>query len=321
MSSKTQSSSVFPTSLLLTFQRSLKLGITNFWRNKFLSLATILVIAVILFIFNVILAVHFITNQGLQDISARVDFPIDLKSDLSLYDVQNLITDLKKIDDIRAITFRSKEEALEIVAKTHPETVTFQKKFGLPNPLWPSLIISPKNSEAYPKVLNFLKDSPYKTLLRNNEVNISIAEGNIIASAGENLNHIQGFVRQIIFWIIVAFVSGGTLVIVNAIQLTIYTRRQEITIMRLVGATPNFIRLPYLVEGVLYAFFSVICSVIFLLILAKTIQIQHGNLWQYYEQLRLETLVGTELFLTLILGIISSYSATEQYIKGKLILH
>lgn len=310
-----------PASFLISLVRSSKLGFTNFWRNKFLSIATIAVIAVIIFIFNVILAVHFITNEGLRDISSHVDFSIDLKNDLGLYDVQNLIKEIKTLDGIKDVQFRSKEEALQIVAKTHPETVEFYKKFNLKNPLPPSLIIKPEKPDTYQKVEELLQKSIYKNLLQNNEISISGSENNILSNASENLNNIQIFIRQIIFWVILAFVSGGTLVIVNAIQLTIYTRRQEISIMRLVGATPNFIRLPFIVEGILYSFFAVMLSFIFLIMLGKTIQIQNGILWNYYNNFQLQTLFSIELLVTLTLGIISSFSAAEQYIKGKLTIH
>ena len=117
---------------------------------------------------------------------------------------------------------------------------------------------------------------------------------------------------------VLVFVLGGTLVIVNAIELTIYTRRREIHIMRLVGATPNFIRLPFLFEGILYGLFAVLLSFLFLFILSNTIQIEGTNLLSYVSNLELGKLFAAELVITLTIAIISSFAAVQQYLRGNL---
>lgn len=304
-------------SYLISFWRALKLGLTNFWRNKFLSIATIMVIAVILFIFNTILAVHFIANQGLQALSQRVDIVIYLRDDINMEDAQKLTQATIKIPGVKSAKYTSKEEALTIVSKTHPKTADFLKKFDLINPLPPSISIITERPEDYKNIQNFLEEGPYKNLMKNFITQGGSEESVVLSSIAKNLGNIGQFVRQIIFWIILIFVLGGTLVIVNAIQLTIYTRRQEISIMRLVGATPGFIRLPFILEGILYSIAAVLLSFIFLAILGKTLQIQETNLLSYYNDLQLNKVFLAEIIMTTLVGIISSFSAVEQYLKNK----
>ena len=146
-------------------------------------------------------------------------------------------------------------------------------------------------------------------------------ESIILSDVAKNLANISHFVRQIIFWIILVFILGGALVVINAIQLTIYTRRHEIYIMRLVGATPGFIRLPFLFEGILYGIFAVLLSFLILFILSQNIQVEGSNLWSYYQNIQLGKIFISELLITLTIGIVSSFSATEQYLKGKLTVH
>jgi cell division transport system permease protein len=308
----------FNSNIFIAFSRSLQLGVTNFWRNKFLSLATIGVIAVILFIFNTILAVHFIGNQALRALSERVDIVIYLRDDIQMYDAQKLAEELKNVPGVKTVKYTSKEEALDIVAKTHPKTAEFLKKFNLANPLPPSISIITQRPEDYQTVENFLGKGEYKSLMQNYIAEGSGNESVILSSVAKNLLNISQFVRQVIFWLVLVFVLGGTLVIVNAIQLTIYTRRQEISIMRLVGATPAFIRMPFVFEGIFYGLGSVLASFLFLFILGKTIQIDDATMWAYYNSLELNKVFVAEIIVTVVLGIMSSYAAVEQYIHGKI---
>lgn len=304
----------FNSNIFVAFSRSLHLGITNFWRNKFLSLATIGVMAVILFIFNTILAVHFIGNQALKALSERVDIVIYLRDDIQFYDAQSLVKSLQKISGVKTVKFTSKEEALDIVAKTHPKTAEFLKKFNLANPLPPSISIITNRPEDYKTVENFLAQGEYKALMQNYVAEGGSNDSIILSNVAKNLLNISQFIRQVIFWLVLVFVLGGTLVIVNAIQLTIYTRRHEIAIMRLVGATPAFIRMPYVFEGILYGTCSVLASFLFLFILVKTMQIDDAAMWNYSNGLELQKVFIAEIIVTMVLGIMSSFAAVEQHI-------
>lgn len=308
-------------SIFTTLIRGLGLGLSNFWRNKFLSAATITVMAVIILIFNVILGIQFIGNQALQTLSEHVDIVIYLKDSISFYESKKITDAVGALDGVTNVKYTSKDDAMQIVAKTHPKTAEFLQKFNLPNPLPPSISITTKNSEYYPAIEKLLGQPEYKDLMENYVTQGSSNESVIISDVAKNLANITGFVKQLIFWMILVFVLGGTLVVVNAIQLTIYTRRHEVYIMRLVGATPNFIRLPFILEGMLYGFFAVIVSFVILMILSRNIQIENTNLWTYFQNLELTKVFIFELALTLILGIISSFAAVEQYLKGKLAVH
>ncbi len=306
------------TNIFIAPMRALGLGMANFWRNKFLSVATILVIAVILFIFNVILAIQVISNSALQSLSERVDIVIYLKDDINFYDAKRLTGGLEKIDGVKTVKYTSKEEALQIVAKTHPKTAAFLTKFNLQNPLPPSISVITVTPEDQVKVQEFFAQPAYRNLMQNLIAEGASSDSVVLSNVANNLSNISHFVRQIVFWMVLVFVLGGTLVIVNAIQLTIYTRRQEIHIMRLVGSTPGFIRLPFIFEGVLYGIFAVIISFVFLAILGASIRLEDSNLWSFYGNLDLVRVFIMELLLTVFLAGASSFSAVQQYLKGKL---
>lgn len=306
----------YNSNLVISILRCIKLGFSNSWRNKFLSAATIIVIAVILFIFNIILAVQFIGNQALLSLSQRVDIVIYLRDDVESYDANRLADALKKIEGVKEVKYTSKEEALDIVSKTHPKTADFLRKFNVRNPLPPSISITTFSSQDHGRVQSYLENSEFKNLMQNYVTEETGGQEAILSTVAKNLDNIDHFVRQLIFWIILAFIIGGTLVIVNAIQITIFSRRQEIQIMRLVGATPNFIRTPFILEGVIYGTLAVILSFIFLYIISSTIKIESTNLWNYYQQISLQKVFFYELAATIIMAGVSSFTAVQQHIKG-----
>ena len=276
--------------------------------------------AVILFIFNTILTIYSISSQALQTLSEHVDMVVYLRDDIDFYEAQNLVSALQNVQGVKTVKYTSKEEALEIVSKSQPQTADFLKKFNT-NPLPPSLSIMMQKPEDYKLVQAYLAKSEFKNYLKNpndSTVNEADSENVVLSKVTDNLTRINQFVRQIIFWIVLVFVVGGTLVVINAIQLTIYTRRNEIYIMRLVGATPSFIRLPFIFEGILYSIFAVILSMAFLYMVGKGINIQESNLWAFYSNLRLDRVFLGELIITVIIGGISSFTAVQQYLKGKL---
>ena len=307
--------------LITAFLRSLNLGLANFWRNKFLSIATILVMAVIIFIFNIILSIQVISNQALQALSQRVDIILYLQDNIDFYNAKQLADSIKQISGVKEVKFTSKEEALQIIAKTHPETAEFIQKFGLKNPLPPSISIITNNPEDHVRIQNYIQNSEYKNLIQNYESDDTNGQKQSIDTVSKNLNSISRFIRQLVFWIILVFLIGGTLVVVNAVQLTIYTRKNEIHIMRLVGATKAFIYTPFIFEGILYGIFAVLLSLIFLLVVGSTLQIDSNNLWNYYSNLNLLRIFLTETLITILLSGICSYIAVEQHIKGKLNLN
>jgi cell division transport system permease protein len=277
--------------------------------------------AVILFIFNTILAIQYIGNQALLNLNNRVDIVIYLKNNIEFYQAKNLTQALESLKGVKKVKYTSQTEALEIVSKTHPKTAEFLTRFNIQNPLPPSISIITESPEYYGAVQQVLTTPKYKDLMDKYVAKGTDNDSIILSTVAENITNMNGFVKQLIFWMVLIFILGGTLVVINAIQLTIYTRRQEIHIMRLVGATPNFIRLPFLFEGVIYGVFSVLLSFLLLFLIGNTVKIDQTSLWSYYNQLAIHRVFFFELIITCALSFFSSFSAVEQHSKGKLSMH
>jgi cell division transport system permease protein len=247
-----------------------------------------------------------------------VDLVFYLKDGTDYYTANSITDKIRQIPGVKNVEYISKEQALSIISKTYPETAEFLLKFNLKNPLPASVSVTTESAEQQRDVLNSVAKSPYAQYIENNRQQNRVDNQNIIASTAENLININNFVKQLIFWVVFIFIIGGALIVINAIQLTIFTRRNEIFIMRLVGATPNFIRLPFLTEGVCYAVIAVILSFVLLYVTGQALDLESVQILKELGQLNLTNVFLVEVALCALLALISSLATVEKYIKGSL---
>ncbi len=282
-----------------------------------LSLATILVTGTILFIFNIILAVNFIAQTALGDLNKKIDIVVYLKESTTEEQTQEIINDLSKLQEVSAVDYTSKADALEQIKITHPELSLSFEKYNLGNPLPASINITTTDPEFHDDIANFLAKDQYRIHLANVVTNNS-RDSTIITSVSKNLIKLSTFTNQVIFWLIFTFLLGGALIIINALQMTIFSRKHEISIMKLVGASHWFIRSPFIIESIIYGILAVAISFIMFFTLTQKIQIENTALWSYYSGIHFLTIFLIELIGTIILSIISSLIAIHQYLKKDL---
>lgn len=299
------------------FEKSFKLSISNIWRNKVLSLATIFVTATILFIFNIILAINFITQSALTDLNKKVDITVYLKETTSEEQAQTIAHELQSIKEIAGVNYTSKAQALEQIKTTHPDLSLSFEKYNLGNPLPASLNITTTNPKYHQAVADFLAQDKYQVYLSNVITNNS-NDNNIITSVSKNLIKLSDFTHQVIFWLIITFVLGGALIILNALQITIFTRKHEISVMKLVGASHWFIRSPFIIESIIYGVSAVLLSLIMFFSLTGKIQIEETAFWGYYSGINFILVFLLELIGTILLCIFSSSVAIHEYLKKDL---
>jgi len=303
-------------------EKAFNLSLSNIWRNKFLSIATIFVIGTIIFIFNVILAVNFIAQDALTDLSKKIDIIVYIKDGANYEGIESLKNDIQKLEGVNEIKYTSKENALEQIKTTHPDISLAFEKYKLGNPLPASLNVSTIHPRYHSQIATFLKsEAKYKLILSKIVTNDSEGKDSILTSVSQNLLELTNFARQIIFWLITIFIIGGTLIILNALQITIFNRKKEISVMKLVGASHWFIRLPFIIESIIYGLLAVIISFIMLLALSQKIQIQETNLFNYYSDIKFYKIFAVEIIATISLSIISSMFAVHEYLNKKLIEH
>ncbi len=301
------------------FLRALRLSFANIWRNKFLSLATIAVMAILIFILNIMLSINIVTQQALEDLTKKVDIIVYLKEDVEYYQVQQMINEMEQLKGIVDIRYTSKSDALNIVSETYPQTAEILERYTIPNPLPASLSIKTEKPELHIMVQQFLNQEKYRHLLAN--VASESEEKNMAMEAvSKNLINLSDTTNRISFWILAVFILGSVLIVSNSIQLTIYNRQKEIYIMRLVGATKHFIRLPFLIEGLFYGIISMLLGSGLIAIVYYQLQATDLNINTYIQNIPFLTVFFIELGAVALIGILCSFIAVYRYLKTQLIL-
>jgi len=304
-------------SLSNLIKQSLRLSLSNIWRNKFLSIATIFVVATIIFIFNVILAVDFIAKDAVNNLNQKIDIIVYLKESTTPSQTKELINELQTLPEITNIKHLTKEDALKQMQATHPDLSMAFEKYELGNPLPASLNISTNSPENHGKINQLIKQEKYQTLVSNIVSNEDSTNNAIMASVFKNLVKVTNFTNQLTFWLIFTFVIGGSLIILNAIHITIFNRKKEIQIMKLVGASHWFIRSPFIFESIIYGTLAIILSVIMLIGITKNIDIEKNTLFNLYSLGELSLIILAEFIATILISVLSSSLAVHEYLHDE----
>jgi len=297
----------------LQFKRNIRQGFINFWRNGWVSLATVLVMFLTLFMLGSLFFLNVILTSVLGQFESKLDVSVDFKLDAPEEDVLALKASLESFGEVERVEYISRDEALALFKERYKDNALITQsleEIGV-NPLPASFNIKAKDPEQYGNISSFLKnDASFRIIdeIRENKPVI------------ESLTKILNASRLFGLGITIVLASIAILVAFNTIRLAIYTSRDEISIMRLVGATNAYIRGPFLVEGIIHGVLATIAAMAVFWPLSiwlgpKAERFFGGpNLFNYY----FSNFIFIFLLLLLsgvLLGVISSIIATRRYLK------
>ena len=140
---------------IFSLSRILKMGVLNFWRNIWLSLATTLVMILTLLSFSILLILNLIGNVAVDNIKAKIDVTIYLKSNLSEDQIAALEKNIEEINGVAQMEYISSEKALENFRQKHQDNrviADILKEFT-DNPLEPVFVVKAENPESYPAIV------------------------------------------------------------------------------------------------------------------------------------------------------------------------
>jgi len=301
-------------------KRIIKSGFVNFWRNGVVSVAAVLIMTVTLFVIGLMIFIGALLESSLIQIKDKVDINIYLSLDAPEEDILALQGSIEALPEVSKVEYTTREQALENFRIRHEnDYLTIQALDELDeNPLGASLAVKAKETSQYEGIAKFLEDK--KALLNNSDSVIDKINYYQNKIAIDKLTRIIAGVEKISFAIAIFMVVISIIIMFNTIRLAIYTAREEIAVMRLVGANNIYIRGPFVVEGIMYGVFSAIISIALFYPVTfwlgdATVNFFGGiNLFEYYIQNFAEVLL-TILISGILLGSISSYLAVRQYLK------
>ncbi|OIP78337.1 MAG: hypothetical protein AUK16_00405 [Parcubacteria group bacterium CG2_30_44_11] len=247
----------------IAFKRIVRAGFVGFWRNAFVSAAAIFVMTVALFVIGSTMMLEKILEVSLEQIQDKVDINVYFVTTAAQPDIDALQASLEAFPDVEEVVFTSREQALAEFSELHRNDSTIMdglEELG-ENPLGAALSIRAKNTSQYEGIASFLEEQketdPQTSFI--DKVNY-----NDNREAIEKLTQIIGAVDHSSYVAMIILVFAAVVISFNTVRLAIYTSREEISVMRLVGASNAFIRGPFLIQGVMY---GVIAGVLSLLII------------------------------------------------------
>lgn len=300
---------------MVTLIRIIKAGLKSFWRNGWISTATIGVMTLALLVFTGLLMVNVLASAIFTELQDKIDISVYFKLSAPEEEITRIKEDLEKLPEVKSVIYVSREEALvKFREKHHDNPVIIQslEEVGQ-NPLPASLNIKSYQASQYEAIASWLNREKLKPVIE--KINFYQNEA-VIAK----FNRIISIARQsvLIFGLIMSFLAVA--VTFNTLRLAIYAAREEINVMRLVGGTNWFIKGPFLFEGMLYGFFgSVLALMIFYPILgfvspAISSWLPGADLAKYFTT-NFWTIFLIQTAIGMTLGSFSSGIAIKRYLK------
>lgn len=299
--------------MLVALNRIIKSGLINFYRNGWLSTATVLIMTVTLLLWTSIFLLNVVLTSVLDTLSQKVDVSVYFNLNAKESDILALKSKIENLEEVKSVEYISVGKALEIFKKRHSDDEIFLKsveEIG-DNPLEASLNILAKDASKYDTITSFLKQSG------NLISKVNYAENKVVI---ERLNNIISVLRQSGAAASLVLALIAFLVAFNTVRLAIYSSREEITIMKLVGASNWFVRGPFIVEGVLH---GLAASALSFMVIIPGVAVIGPKLFNFLPDINLVNYLGDNfwsllLFQTLggiALGVFSSWFAIRKYLR------
>lgn len=298
-----------------TLARILKYGFQLFYRHGWLTIATITVMVIALIMYQALILFGVVTDTATASLRDKIDIAVYFKTSAVEDDILNIEKSLKGLPEVKAVEYVSRDKALEIFKETHKDDPNINQALAEldSNPLRASLNIKAKDTNDYPTIAAYLENDGFQTVVEK----VTYTQNKV---AIDRLNKLVDTMRKIGLAITIFLAFAASLVAFNTIRLAIYSSREEIGIMRLVGAANSFIKGPYLFSGILYGAGGALITVILMIPMINFASpyfqafIPEMNLSSYFYS----NIASLFLYLLMFgtgLGIVSSWIAIRRYLK------
>lgn len=291
-------------------------GFKNFWRNGWLSTATVAIMTVALTVFIGLIMFGVVTRAAASSIQDKIDISVYFNTNTSEDQILSIQQSLQSLSEVQSVDYVSRDQALATFEADHANDPTVTQAISEldTNPLEASLNIKAKDPSQYGAIAQYLTSpslAPYIDTVSYTE------NQDVIDRLATIVRNVEtgGFVVTIILILIAG------LVIFNTIRLAIYSNRDEIGVMRVVGASNALVRGPYVVEGMIC---GAIAAVVSLIIAAPGLYFVNPylntfipglNLFQYFYT-HIAQLLLYELLFGVVVGACSSFFAVRRYLRN-----
>lgn len=282
-------------------------AIRNIWRDRGISLAALLVVTLTFFVTSVFVLTILASNLAFDYLESKAQLTAFFKDTATEEEILALKANLAGSVGVLDVGYTSKEQAMAIYKEEYKDEPTLLESITA-NIFPASLDIRAQKIADLETINKLLKDNPL------------VEEVVYFQDVAANFKYVSGLVRQVGLVLVGVFSAISLLIILLAIGMSIHGKKEEIEIMRLVGASKWYIRLPFLIQGSFYGLVAVLISfLLFLgavpLIYPKLAGFLSGvPLPQITPLLGVELVLG-ELFGAALLGAAGALLATHKYLR------
>lgn len=303
----------------LNIKRVFKSGFLNFKRGGLVSFASVLVVTVTLAVITTLILLQAVLTFSLNQIKDKVDVTIYFTTGASEDKILTLKSSLEKLPEVREVSYTSAREALENFRKRHENdypTIAALDEIK-ENPLGAYLNVRAREVSQYESIANFLKSDNALVIGTSNIIDkVNYYQNKEVI---ERLNSIIKGSERLGLIVTLLLIAISIVVTFNTIRLTIFISKEEIGIMRLVGASKMRVTGPFMVEGAIYGFISAILTLILFLPatswVGKNMTSFLGlNVYEYYTS-HIFYIFAIILVSGILLGVVSSLLAITKYLN------
>ena len=302
--------------------RIIHTGIVNFIRNASLAIAAmaVMIVTLTIVLFSLIANATFV--HTIAQITDKIDVSVYLKDSVTTAQAYQLVNNLKQLPNAKDVTYLSKDQVLRNYQQENASNAQLLTAVSeTANPLPATIHIKPRDLNKIGDIKTYLERSDVQAL----QSDAPSYSGNL-KEAIDNITHATNILREIGAIAVVIFAFVSALIIFNTIQMAIFNRRDEIQIMRLLGASTGYIRGPFIVESVIYGMLSAVISVLIInsvfVAASSTLQattlglLDIGYATTFFDS-RFWLFLTLQLGVGIVIGAVSSYIATHRYLRFK----
>ncbi|MGL4337194.1 MAG: permease-like cell division protein FtsX [Turicibacter sp.] len=235
--------------------RFIRDGFKSIYSNLFMSLSSVLTLTITLSLCSLFVLFAYNTREFTEQLESEIKIFVEFTRDATPEQISSVIDEIKANDRVADVEHFSKEEGyqdfIDRIESTDPELATFFENTSDENPLVDSLVVSAKD------VLDV--DEVAKLVMNMDQIDfVDYGEESALASFA----NITNLIRQVFSAIVVVLLVLAVFLIQNTIKLTIYARRHELAIMKLVGASATYVVVPFLIEGLIIGLVGAIIPIL-----------------------------------------------------------
>lgn len=297
-----------------TFFYSVKQGVKNIWRNKMFSLASVATMAACIFLFGLFFAIVTNFQSMVKDAEEGVAVTVLFDDDITPQQIAEIGDRIRVRPEVAAYNFKSADDAWEEFSQIYFEgDEELAEGFGDDNPL--------QKSESYEIYLNDVSmQDTLVTFLESLDGVREVRRSEIVANTLSDFNRLIGYVSA---GIILILLCVAVFLISNTVTVGIAVRKEEIGIMKLIGATDFFVRAPFVVEGILIGLIGSVLPLVLLYVMYSRLIVYIMEKFNFLSSLMkflpvdtvFRTLVPVAMALGVGIGFLGSFTTTRKHLK------